>query len=264
MVFRGYIDESYSDKSNVFALSCIIANGKYWLAMERAWKLNLAAKNRELKKAKRPPISRYHATDCSGRRLEFEGWSHDERDAFVRGLFQIFKRIPVHVVAITLNLDELTEVFPQCSANRLKCAYSLLTRFVMATVAQDFDKLSNGKARENGDKITLFHDRTTGYDATILEAFNVHISTPSNHGAYFTTIAPLGWEDCVALQPADLVAFEVFKEEEAREASRKSRKSFKALLDLEAFGIHTRLFNKDCMYQYRELLEAKLAKESTP
>jgi hypothetical protein len=258
VVFRGYIDESYDNGQQLFALSCLIATAKHWLEMERLWKLHLAAKNKDLKKSGRPLISRYHASDCSGRRNEFKGWTHQERDAFVLGLFGIFKRIPVHVVAIDVNLDELCEVFPEWAADRLKTAYAVLTRFVMLTIGQDYDELSGGMSKQRGDKITLFHDRTAGgkYDATILEAFNCQMGDPDyKHKSYFTTIAPLGWEDCMALQPADLVAFEVFKEAEARAVARTRRKSFNALLDLNAFGIHTRAFHKEAMHTLRKFVD---------
>ena len=51
MIFRGYIDESYGPKQNVFSWSCLIATGKDWAQMERKWKLYLAAKNKELRKS---------------------------------------------------------------------------------------------------------------------------------------------------------------------------------------------------------------------
>jgi hypothetical protein len=263
VIFKGYIDESYDNTKKLFALSCLIARGKEWRAFERAWKLHLGAINRKLKKQSRPQISRYHASDCSGRRNEFKGWTHEERDAFVRGLFGIFKRIPVHVSAFDVDLDELCEVFPEWAGDRLETAYQVLTRLLMFTIGEDFYKMSRGKAIEQ-DKITLFHDRTANgtYDPTILEAFNWQMfgSEASGGGAFeyrsfFTTIAPLGWQDCIALQPADLVAFEVFKEAQAIMAGRDRRKSFDALMSLDTFGIHHRSFRKRAMLLFRNHIE---------
>jgi hypothetical protein len=78
--------------------------------MERKWKLHLHAKNKELKKAGRRLISRYHASDCSGCHEEFEGWTRDERDAFVLGLFSVFEGFPSHTAALNMQLDDL----PRC------------------------------------------------------------------------------------------------------------------------------------------------------
>ena len=126
MIFRGYMDESYGEDKNVFAWSCLIATGSHWFKVERQWKLHLRAKNKELKQAGRPLISRYHASDCSGRHGEFKGWTRDERDAFVLGLFGILKRIPFHTIAFNTQLDELCEVFPEWANDRLALDSKLL------------------------------------------------------------------------------------------------------------------------------------------
>jgi len=256
VIFRGYIDESYDANQNVFALSCLIARGKTWYEMERKWKLHLAAKNKQLLKAGRPTISRYHASDCSGRRNEFDGWSHEERDSFVRGLFRILKQAPVHTVVFDVQLDEVCEVFPEWSKDRIETAYNVLTGFLMYMIGEDFEKIPRPHAMYWKDsKITLFHDRTGGngrYDPAILRVFNQQMGDPEfPYRKWFTTIAPMSWEDCIALQPADLVAFECFKEAEARIEARKSRKSFKALLDMAAFGIHSKGFDKESLLKMR-------------
>lgn len=256
MIFRGYIDESYDNSQKLFALSCLISSGKDWMSFERSWKLHITAANKRLKKQGRPPITRYHASDCSGRRNEFQGWTHEERDAFVLGLFGIFQRIPLHAVAFDVDLNALCGIFPEWADDRLKTAYSVLTRFVMLTIGEDFNKIG----REN-HKVTLFHDRTASdgkYDPTILEAFNFQVTDP-NFGAkhYFTTMAPLDWQHCIALQPADLVAFEMFKESQARMDGRNRRKSFDALLDMETFGIHKRTFSRETMLKLRKIVDAR-------
>lgn len=257
MIFRGYIDESYDNAQKLFALLCLISTGKYWARMERSWKLHVAAVNRKLKQQGRPLISRYHASDCSSRRNEFDGWTYQERDDFVLGLFGIFTRIPIHTVAFDVDLDELSEVFPEWGDDRLKTAYGILTRFVMFRIGEDFDRFNHG--RRGNQRVTLFHDRTAGngrYDPTILEAFNFQMSEWAfGYKSYFTTIAPLAWEDCIALQPADLVSFEVFKEAQAKRESRRSRKSYGALLDLKTFGIHKGSFRKDAMQKLRGRIE---------
>jgi len=253
VVLRGYIDESYGPNQNVFAWSCLMGRPAHWWEMERKWKLRLNAKNRELKKAGRPSISRYHASDCSGRRNEFDGWSHDERDAFVLGLFGIFKQTPLHASVFDMQLDELIDVFPEWSEDRLGAAYHWLTTFQMYMIGQDFKKLMPHGV------VTLFHDQTAGngrYDPVILRAFNQQMNKPDfMHKEHFTTIAPMRWEQCRALQPADLVAFECFKDAEGRLEARESRKSFKALLSMKEFGIHSKSIDRTMMVKLREALE---------
>ena len=95
-------------------------------------------------------------------------------------------------------------------------------------------------------RITLFHDRTD-YDGTILEAFNKIVKDPNfPYRNNFTTIAPLAARDCIALQPADLVAYEVLKR-----AIGKRRKSFDALLNLESFGIRWKSLSLDVLQKIK-------------
>lgn len=253
---KGYFDESFGPERNVFALSCVISTGKNWGEIERKWKLHLAAKNRELERAGRPLISRYHASDCSGRHGEFEGWTHDERDRFVLGLFQIFKQVSTFTVVYDAQMDDICKVFPE-TKDRLEAAYYWLTLFTIIQIGNDIGK---------GNKLTLFHERTGGrgkYDATMLRAFNqLKNDKTFSYRDNFTTIAPLGWEDSIALQPADLVAFECYKQAEARLVARKSRKFFTALLNLGAFGIHSKTLNQESLVRLKELVENAAAKKA--
>ena len=263
MELRGYIDESCDGDQNLFALSCIVATRKGWSEMERGWRLQLSAVNKKLRRDGRPLISRYHASYCSGRRHEFAGWSHDERDEFVRGLFDVIKRCRgVHVVAYDVGLDDLCEVFPEWAQDRLETAYAVLPKFITYTLGDDCQKMAPGLSA----KITLFHDRTGGngkYDATILRAFDAQMKDPNfPYRHYFTTIAPLEWADSVPLQFADLVAFEWLKEAQARLAARTSRRSFQALMDMDAFGIHARSFTRNILVQLRERMKVDKTPQS--
>jgi hypothetical protein len=60
MMLRGYIDK----RQNIFTLACLISTSKEWAESERAWKIYLAGWNKRLKKLGRPPLTRYHASDC--------------------------------------------------------------------------------------------------------------------------------------------------------------------------------------------------------
>lgn len=263
MIFRGYIDESCDGKQDVFALSCILTRGKNWDEFVRKWKLHLAARNRLLAKAGRPPISRYHASDCSSRQREFRGWNHDERDSFVRGLFEVFKQVSTFTVVYDVQLSELCEVFPEYSADRLEAAYYWLTRFLMLTISNDIRRYNKFGGHV---EISLIHDRTGGngkYDPTIRRAFDQMVNDQTFHGReMFTTIAPMSWEKCIPLQPADLVAFETLKQAQARLEYRTSRRSFKALLDMGNFGIHSKTFNKSALTEFKKLLDGVRARKS--
>lgn len=256
LIFRGYIDESYDGKQDVFALSCVLTRGKDWDEFERKWKLHISARNRLLTRTGRSLITRYHASDCSSRKREFHDWTLDERDSFVKGLFEVFKQVTTFSVVYDVQLNELCEIFPEYSADRLEAAYFWLIRFLMITISKDFRRHN---VHDGHVEISLIHDRTGGdgkYDPTILRAFNQMISDVTFQGReVFTGIKSLSWDQCVALQPADLVAFETFKQAQAKLAARSSRKSFDALLNMEVFGIHSKTLGRPALIEFKKLLD---------
>jgi hypothetical protein len=64
------------------------------------------------------------------------------------------------------------------------------------------------------ERITFFHDRgelfSAAYDAFIDVKENPD-DRYSKCREYFVTFAPMGWENCTPLQPADMIAYDMFK-----------------------------------------------------
>jgi hypothetical protein len=248
MLLRGYIDESVGKEQKLFALSCLISKGADWLRLETAWKTYLAGCNRNLKKQGRPTIPRYHASDCSNQLGDFDGWTREEATAFTKGLLRILRRSKTMTVAYDVNLDDLCEVFPEAAKDRLRAAYSLVTKFLISSIWHDQGTL------DPLGKITLFHDRNP-YDDEMLRSFNVMVKDTSWEGAsYFTTIAPQSWEHCLPLQPADLIAYAMYKEADRRlPGNKRARgKALDVLLDFPAFGITSKTMDKATLIEIKE------------
>jgi hypothetical protein len=147
----------------------------------------------------------------------------------------------------------LCAIFPEGAKDRLEAGYNFLTAFILYAIGEDHHKYASGAKV----KITLFHDRTERYEPVILNAFNKFIADLNFvYAHYFTTIAALSWRDCIALQPADLVAFEVFKDAERRRRAKEERRPFRALLDMNTFGIHSGTLTKDTLKALRERMQA--------
>jgi hypothetical protein len=225
--------------------------------LERAWKVYLAGWNKRLKKLGRPPLTRYHASDCRNLKREFVGWSTDEQRELTQGLLGILRRSArTNTIAYDTDLSDVCEVFPDASKDRLRAAYSILTKLLMSSIGQD-----QGALDPTG-KITLFHDRCE-YDNVILQSFRQMTEDPAfAHKSYFTSIRSKSWEDCIALQPVDLVAYEVFKETERRltKPERETSKALLAMLDLPAFGIRSRTLDRKTLFE----IKASLFREGLP
>src|SRR5581483_11094217 len=136
MKFRGYIDESYSDR--LFTLSCLMSTASGWLAFESRWRKCLEAKNKELKSKGRTPLSRYHASYCSSCYGEFRGWTNDEQISFTKDLLAVFRRQKhfLNVTAYTVPLDGFARVFPECSEDLIGYCYVHLLKLVLLEIAE--------------------------------------------------------------------------------------------------------------------------------
>jgi hypothetical protein len=251
--FLGYIDESYN--THVFTLSCLISTGKTWSEFSRAWKLMLDSVNKKLEAQGKHVISRYHAADCSNLKREFADWTTDEQKAFFADILRLFRRHQVDTVALSINLDEFHQVIPEARIevrpDLETFLYGMTTKFLIERIA-DRHCTRNPNAR-----IALTHDRSA-YDGVMQEAFNQLMADPNfRYKGCFRTFTSTGWEHCIPLQPADLVAYENFKDAMRKVNPRDRRMSFEMLIDLDAFSGRAQSMGADAILKLRQgLLEA--------
>lgn len=63
------------------------------------------------------------------------------------------------------------------------------------------------------DKVSVYYDRSNEFGPIAECAFNqfMHDPTADHMAKYFVDVTPKGWEDCVPLQPVDLLVYECMK-----------------------------------------------------
>jgi len=111
----------------------------------------------------------------------------------------------ITVMAYTTPRDDFVAIFPERSENPERQLYGILLKLMMWQLIHDIKSQSAG-SRLKPYKIALVHDRSD-YGGVMLAAFNQVKDDQSSEGReHFATIAPMGWEDCILLQAADLVA----------------------------------------------------------
>jgi hypothetical protein len=232
-LLEGYIDESGSRESHLFTLSCVVSHGGQWWHIENAWLKRLEKKNQKLKAQGRQELSRYKAADCSSFHNEFADWTKDEQKAFLEGLLDVFRYHPTAIVSYTVDLNHIAEQMPETKGKPEAVAYVLLLHNIMVWIG---DRVLEDE-RYRKDNIALIHDRTPRYNSVLLDAFDAMKDDETfKYRNRFTTIAAMGWEDCVPLQLADLIAYENFKIVERTHAGQKRRKIMELLLDLNSVG----------------------------
>lgn len=233
VIILGYIDESYSGEREplTFVLSCVFTSGSEWFWINAAWDKVLAKKNAELAVAGRKTISRFHARDINSFIEEFAGWDDPERAEFTERLIcHVFARHRMNSISYAINLKELGLLWPEVKDYTMAFAYDILLRKIMGDLAPAIPDVY-GKAAQ----ITLVHERCN-YDGILLHAFNRWIRQKPDKANVFSTITPLGWQNCIPLQPADFVANESMKEVHRTRPGQKARNRRKSLSAFLALG----------------------------
>ena len=259
VILRGFIDESYDGTAipEVFTLSCIVSWGSEWTWIEMAWKKVLDDKNASLIAEGRRPLSRYHATDCNARENEFKGWTRDERDEFVLKLFKVFPFHDTSHIAMSLSVRELLEIWGGDVKDPMSLAYDLLLVLIMNEIGITMEQ-ENFKS-----KIALIYERSD-YGPVMLDTF-IRLMDRDDTFRFrdiFTTIAPMGWEDCVPLQLADLVAFESFTNARRMrdEQPKGMRKSLEALLSMDSVGARSKGVSRKALASLKAMVDARVSR----
>lgn len=255
MILRGYFDESY-DK-NVFTLCCSISDPSGWGEIVRGWKNCLRAKNSSLRKQGRPQISRYHASHANARDYEFDGWSKEERDELAIKLMGTLSRgrAWITTMSYSLPLKEFVKEF-NIEGDPLPFCYKELMKFVMLEMNAQYEDAKKVLKQVKELRYVLFHERCS-YDDAYLAGFNRMMADPTFRGKHlFSTIAPMGWEDCIPLQPADMLAYEVFKDALRKFNHKNRRPSLNYLLQSQQFGGRAKQMNAENIKEWREIVDS--------
>jgi hypothetical protein len=257
MILRGYFDESY-DK-HVFTLCCSLSNPKGWGAIERSWKLCLNAKNKSLKRQGRLTISRYHSSHANARDHEFKGWSKEERDAFAVELMSTLTRGDawINSVSYSLPLQEFKQKF-EIEGDPLPYAYRECLKFIMLEMGIQVEDANRLHGPIKPISFVLFYERCD-YNADYLHAFDKMMADSTFRFKHmFSKIAALGWEQCIALQAADMIAYESFKDALRKYNQKNRRRSLEYLLQSKRFGGRAKQLLTDNLEEWRQILDASV------
>jgi hypothetical protein len=175
----------------------------------------------------------------------------------MQDLIGVFRKSKHMIIsAYSLPFDVFIAEFPEWNKKVLPYSYAILLKFLMFETATEYKKAETiGSVRPV--HIALIHDRSS-YDAVLLRAFNQMLDDQGFEGRnYFSSIAPLAWEQCIPLQAADFLAYEHMKDADRKAAgsTRQQRKSLTALLDLPSLGGRTRRLDAQSLHKLRLSLE---------
>lgn len=194
-----YADESYDDVT--FCVGGWLYSTEGWKKIENRWKRRIEYEQRRSIKRGEAPISRFHAADCSNRRQEFYGWSVPRQKLFFKKLVGIICDYQVTGIAWGSSFKDLKANFPDY---KRKTAQRVLYYLCMQQCLGDLAAIMyKNYPRE---RVTVFHD--SGFNGTAQAALQKYRRDRPEASRSILTIAPLEWSDSIALQPADLMAYE--------------------------------------------------------
>lgn len=266
-LFRGYIDDS-GDSRQVFTLSCLMAKAENWQWIEMDWKDVISRKNNSLARQARRQIRRFHAVDLNNFAEDFEGWTPEERKEFSVDLLHVFEKPSnrVNGFSCSVELQTLIRLIPEAGDDPIAFANDLLLKILMIEIGDDFREANGGNLA--GLKVELIHDRGS-YNGVLQNAFQNQLKEPTfRYSSLFTALAPMGWEQCIPLQPADLLASENFKEtlrhvsQSDKDRKRDRRIPLKELLESPSFGGFGECLGEDAILELRRLMDEKAGRSS--
>jgi hypothetical protein len=244
MLLKFFIDESH------FKMRTFNYGG--WLAEEGEWDRIGAqwAKRIEYECRKHGKLERYHASDCASLHGDYEGWTLDEQILHAKKLLAIITRRPDNISAICSGVDlvALPKIFTANAKDPIAAAYNLTLRHLMMMVYRVVRK-------DVGHRVAIIYDHTSGYNGVVQDAFDgVLAELGPRYQNLFVTIAPMRWQDCVQLQPADMIAFDTRKllDSTLHSSSAKMRRS---LQNLVGKGVHVeaRYFSERVMWTLQRI-----------
>jgi hypothetical protein len=228
-MLTAYVDESYNDRT--FCVGGWVLPEKQWTPFDRDVRKRIEQERQQSIKAGFKPISRYHASDCSNLKNEFdpsEGWDVPRQIKLSKRMLGIIIKHRPHGVVIGGSVELFKKHFPEDKDRWRKALYY----YSIALVMNELNEIR--KFHYPAEKITIFYDRgklssmaTVAFNSLKNDAY----AGGEDLAPHFFTMAPVGWEDCSLLQPADLLAYEGMKRVDSHLAGRAAiRKSLAELL----------------------------------
>jgi hypothetical protein len=210
--YTAYMDESCSEG----LLMCVggwLAHDITWEQVENRWDGRIRYENSRSVKRGEPKIDRYHASDLDNLKAQFRpenGWDRPRGIQFTKKLIDALSKgrqslsKPIGICS-GIFIPHMQEAFPgsrnekifkqHWAAYRVCMIESLLT--LAETMRRAFPR----------EQVAVVYDRGP-YSSAAQSAFNSFKEGKTVNKDDIVTMAPMGWENCTALQPADLMVYE--------------------------------------------------------
>jgi len=235
-VLLAHIDESRSGDQRIFALGGWLCCERDVTSIENEWEQRIEHEKRISAKKGFPPITRFKAADLSNLRGEYDkskGWDEDRQKRFAKKLIEILIRKRTEQImgfcmcAVMDNWQVAYKKYEWAEKN----AYHYLFTQCLYLIGEAM------RSTWPNDTVSIFHDHGPFNEAAQAAFRGAMNDDQFMDREFIVTVAPRLWRDCIALQPADLIAYEGQKSahlalgiKDNAELQRYYRKSLRKLL----------------------------------
>jgi hypothetical protein len=241
-----YADESSNERT--FNFGGWLARSDEWEKLESQW-----ARRLEFERRRHGKLDRFHATHCNGQKGDYKNWSVLDRVEHTKALLRIITRRGVAAVCAGLDLSAMLDIYPSDKKDPLAAAYYITVKQLMIMIARSVK-------RKGEYKVAIIHDWANDYNKVIKEAWTRTKDDsrwPQANRDLFVSCTPMKWQDRIALQPADLIAYDTFKLlDQTIHSTPKMRKSLQSLIG-NGKPVLARYINREVLLRLRRMGEAE-------
>jgi hypothetical protein len=239
-----YADESSNKRT--FNFGGWLGREDEWTRLESQWSRRL-----QLERRKHGKLDRFHAAHCNGQKEDYLHWSQTDRTEHTKALLRIIARRGVAAVCAGIDLTAMLEVYPNDRKDPLAAAYDITVKQLMMMIARHVKNKSSYQ-------VAIIHDWANEYNKVINAAWTKRKDDsrwPQVNRDLFISCTPMKWTSRIALQSADLIAYDTFKLLDGTiHSTPRMRKSLQSLIG-NGKPVIARYINKPVLLKLRKMGE---------
>jgi hypothetical protein len=179
-------------------VSGILARAEHWTAIEEGWE----ATNKEF------GVPRFHGAHLNGRTNEYAGWTRQRAKEYSTKLLNVLNNSgPLLMFVSGLHADHFTRMLSEMSRRKLGTPHQVCFNSCVALIASYMDDCRFPTT----DRFSVLVDKDDGYEIAVKSFLDMKENTGFANRSRLGTCTPAAMEEVIALQTADLVAYEWFK-----------------------------------------------------
>ena len=227
-IWQSFLDEGYND-STTFCIGSLFAPDYACAEMGESILARIATENTRLELGGYPPISRYHATDCSAFQKEFskkKGWDHGRQIGLTKRICEILIEEGANGLVVGGGYADIRP-YLENQENEKAFLYNLCFRLLL------FMKTTFLNNNFPEDRVMVFYDVSPQFVPIARAAHADFMADDATEHLrkYLIDCEPVTWRQKPEMQLADFVTFQGFRRiATSLDGSERVMKSLDALI----------------------------------